>query len=87
MVREGQYIGQVNDELVVAGYDMVELVRDLLRKAGTDELERITVYYGDNISAVQAQALLDVLKTDYPNHEFEAISGGQPLYPYLISIE
>ncbi len=86
-VREGQYIGLVNDELVVAGYDIVELVRDLLRKAGADERERITVYYGDNISAVQAQALVDVLKTDYPNHEFEAINGGQPLYPYLISIE
>jgi DAK2 domain fusion protein YloV len=86
-VREGQYIGLVNDELVIAGYDMVEMVRDLLRKAGADERERVTVYYGDTISAVQAQALVDVLATDFPDQEFEVISGGQPLYPYLISIE
>ena len=87
VVREGQYIGLVNGELVVAGYDMVELVRDLLRKAGADERERVTVYYGESIPAVQAQALVDVLSTDFPNHEFEMINGGQPLYPYLISIE
>jgi DAK2 domain fusion protein YloV len=87
VVREGQYIGLVNGELVVAGYDMVDLVRDLLRKAGAGEHEIVTVYYGDGVHATQAQALVDVLAVDFPNLEFELVNGGQPLYPYLISIE
>jgi hypothetical protein len=44
VVREGQYIGLVNGNLVVAGSDMVELVRALLRKAGAGERELVTVY-------------------------------------------
>jgi DAK2 domain fusion protein YloV len=87
VVREGQFIGLIDDQLVVADYDMVELVRDLLRKAGADERELVTVYYGDSIHATQAQALVDVLSVDFPDQEFEIVNGGQPLYPYLISIE
>jgi DAK2 domain fusion protein YloV len=87
VVREGQYIGLLNGDLVVAGYDMVDLVRDLLRKAGAGEHELVTVYYGDGIHTTQAQALMDVLAVDFPHLEFEIVDGGQPLYPYLISIE
>ncbi len=87
VVREGQYIGLVNGDLVVAGYDLMDLVRDLLRKAGAGERELVTVYYGDGIDAAQAQALVAVLAVDFPDQEFEIVNGGQPLYPYLISIE
>jgi DAK2 domain fusion protein YloV len=86
-VHEGQYIGLVNGDLVVANDDMVPLARDLLRKAGADEHELVTVYYGDGIRAAQAQALVDELSADFPDQEFEIVDGGQPLYPYLISVE
>jgi DAK2 domain fusion protein YloV len=87
VVREGQYIGLVNGDLVVSGYDMVDLVRDLLRKAGAGERELVTVYYGEGIQAAQAQGLADGLSIDFSDQEFEIVNGGQPLYPYLISIE
>jgi dihydroxyacetone kinase-like predicted kinase len=87
VVREGQYIGLVNGDLVVSGYDLVDLVRDLLRKAGAGERELVTVYYGEGIQAAQAQGLADGLSIDFSDQEFEIVNGGQPLYPYLISIE
>ncbi len=35
----------------------------------------------------EAQALLDELQALYPDLEFELVYGGQPHYPYFISIE
>jgi len=87
VVQEGQYIGLVNGDLVAAGYDILQVVTETLRHAGADEHELVTVYYGDNVHAAQAQALVDVLSAEFPGQEFETVYGGQPLYPYIISME
>jgi hypothetical protein len=87
VVREGQYIGLLDDHLVTAGYDMKDVVRDLLKKAGADERELLTVYYGDGLSEADAQALVDALSPDFTGQEFQIINGSQPLYPYIISVE
>jgi dihydroxyacetone kinase-like predicted kinase len=63
------------------------LVLDTLRKAGADERERITLYYGDTIDEAQAQAMRTHLASVFKNQEFEVVWGDQPLYPYIISVE
>lgn len=86
-VRQGQYIGLVDGQLVAAGDDLTALVRDTLLKAGADERERITLYYGDQINESQAQAMNESLAAEFKRQEFEVMQGGQPLYPYIISVE
>lgn len=86
-VRQGQYIGLVDGKLVAAGDDVTTLVLDTLRKAGADERERITLYYGDTIDEAQAQAMRTHLASVFKNQEFEVVWGDQPLYPYIISVE
>jgi DAK2 domain fusion protein YloV len=86
-VREGQYIGLVDGQLVSAGDDLVALIQDVLRKAGADERERITLYYGDGVKEAQAQAIVDKLSAEYLKQQFEIVRGSQPLYPYIISVE
>jgi len=86
-VRQGQWIGLINDVVVVANDDMTTLARDLLEKADADKYERITLYYGSDTSEAQAKALADSLKQRFSEQEFEVVSGGQALYPYIISVE
>jgi dihydroxyacetone kinase-like predicted kinase len=86
-VREGQLIGLLNDVLVVAGDDMTTVARDLLEKADADKYERITLYYGIESDQAQADALAQTLAQRFTEQEFEVVSGGQALYPYIISIE
>lgn len=86
-VREGQFIGLVDDKLVVAGNSLLEVVKGVLSKAGADKRELITVYYGDSVNQADADSLVEVLETDFPAQEFQIASGGQPLYPYIISVE
>jgi dihydroxyacetone kinase-like predicted kinase len=86
-VHEGQYIGLVDGQLVAAEDDLTALIQDVLRKAGADERERITLYYGHGVKETQAQAMVDKLSAGYKKQEFEIVRGDQPLYPYIISVE
>lgn len=86
-VREGQLIGLVEGSLVVAGSDMVEVMRELLHKAEADKRELVTLYYGNDTHKARAQALVEALAQDFPAQTFEIVYGGQALYPYIISIE
>lgn len=86
-VNGGDYIGLLNDHLVAAGADLTTVVRDLLLKARADEHELITLYYGDNITEAKAKSLADILTAVFPGLQVEIIAGGQPLYPYILSIE
>jgi DAK2 domain fusion protein YloV len=86
-VREGQLIGLLEGNLVVAGEDMTDVMRDLLRKAEADKHELITLYFGSDTHKQKAQALVDLLSAEFPDQTFEIVFGGQSLYPYIISIE
>ncbi|MEO8397107.1 MAG: hypothetical protein ABI700_29200, partial [Chloroflexota bacterium] len=86
-VRQGQWIGLINDVVVIAGDDITTLAREVLEKAGADKYERITLYYGSDTDEAQANALAQSLRNAFSEQDFEVISGGQALYPYIISVE
>ena len=86
-VKQGQYIGLLNDNLVVNGDDVYDVTQRLLEKAGADKSERITVYYGDDAHDADAQLLVGHLQKRFSLQDIDVINGGQALYPYIISIE
>ena len=49
--------------------------------------ELVTLYYGADMTAEQAQNLLDRLHARRGGLEFEAVFGGQHTHPVLASIE
>lgn len=83
----GQLIGMLEGELVAVGDTPLEVVDQLLSKADASAFELITLYYGNSITAQEAEALAQTLTTHYPNQEVVLVYGGQPLYPYIISLE
>jgi dihydroxyacetone kinase-like predicted kinase len=86
-VRTGQVIGLLDGKLVAAGNTLAEVVHMVLRIAHAEQHELITLYYGSDVSADDAQSLADALTVDFSKQEFIVIQGEQPLYPYLISVE
>ena len=52
-----------------------------------EDSELVTVYYGSDVSAADAQALTAKLQESCPDVEIELQEGGQPIYYYLISVE
>lgn len=86
-VHAGDIIGLLNDRLTAKGSDSPAVVTELLRQMHADELEIITLYYGEPVTAAEAEALKEHLRGLYPNQEIEIIAGGQPFYHYIISAE
>lgn len=86
-VKEGDAIGLLDDELVVDAHSFEEAVYWLLAEAEIDDRELVTIYYGSDVDPDRANKLIDQLSEAYPDLEYEVIDGGQPHYPYIISIE
>lgn len=86
-VQKGQIIGLMDDQLVVSGDTVNEVVEALVERMGVTEREIVTLYYGAGVTQAEAEALAARLQEQYPDQSFEVVYGGQPYYFYIISAE
>lgn len=85
-IEEGDIIGLFDGEIEAAGETCEKVAIKLFKNCWQDE-DLITIYYGKEISEKEAQKLKDKLKKEFNIDEIELYEGGQPLYPYIISME
>jgi len=86
-IREGQFIGLLNGELVEAGNDLQQVTHAVLQRIDIGRYEVITVYWGDAVTQEQAENLGAWIADHYPDKEVELVEGKQPYYHYIISAE
>jgi hypothetical protein len=86
-VTEGDVIGLLNDQLVAAGQDYTTVAMDVLDQVSADDYEIATIYFGQDATQEEANALADQITEKYPNLEVEVLDGGQAHYRYILSLE
>jgi DAK2 domain fusion protein YloV len=86
-VKSGEVIALLNGKLVSASPTLEMACEKLLESAGTSDRERITIFYGSNISKNDVNRITDNIRNLYPNHEVEVHEGGQPHYQFIFMIE
>jgi len=86
-VREGETIGLINGKLEVKGASPEEVILAALARMNADECEIVTLYYGEAVDEDTAQELAAAIANAYPHQEVEVVDGGQPHYPYILSVE
>ena len=86
-IRQGEYLGLQDDELVTTGQDPNGLVTRMFQGLADDEPELATIYFGSQVASETVAQLGDDLEATFPDLEVEVISGGQELYDYVISVE
>jgi uncharacterized protein len=86
-VHEGEAIALLDGTLVMSSKSMDEACLGLLEKASTADRERITLFYGNNITRTEVNHIVDLIRSTYPSHEIELHEGGQPHYQFIIAIE
>lgn len=86
-VKQGEVISLHNGQVVQASDNLEDACLGLLEKAHTAERERITLFYGDNISKNEVNSIVDKIRAAYPHHEIELHEGDQPHYQFIIAIE
>lgn len=86
-VREGDFIGLINGNLTIAGQNIEDVIRDMLQRMHIDRYEILTLYYGEDVTAQEAQETAKRIKAQYSHIEIEVVDGGQPYYAYILSAE
>lgn len=86
-IKKGAFIGLSNGKVKVVSDTLIDAVIELAREMVDGSEEILTFYYGEGISADENKELESLLKNYFPKIEIEFHKGGQPLYPYIFSIE
>ena len=86
-VEQGQVIALLDGKLVCSAKSVEEGCLCMLGKAKAEEHELITLFYGEDLSATEANRIADRVREAYPNQEIEVQDGGQPHYQFIISVE
>lgn len=86
-IRSGEFITMVDGEIRAAGGDIFCALKSVLLADAAAGRELVTLYYGADMTAEQAQALLERLQAECGGFEYEAVYGGQRTQPVLASVE
>ena len=86
-LHEGEVIGLDKHNILVHGDNIEDTTDQLIQKLVTNDTMNITLFYGEGVTAEQAEQFLATLELKYANCDVSMIEGGQPVYYYLISVE
>ncbi len=85
-LKVGDIMGLDSKKILTAGKDISQVTMDLIAKLRSGE-EIITLYYGQEVSESEAEALADKIREAYPDCDVDIHMGGQPIYYYYIALE
>jgi len=86
-IAEGDYLGLTGDGIRAVAPALADAVTGLLDVLVTDDHEIITLIEGEGASAAVTRRVTEWVHDNRPEAGVEVHHGGQPLYPYLVSIE
>lgn len=86
-IKRRQPIGLLDDELIVAGDTDLDVINKILDKIDMKIAEVVTIYYGADATAEEAEKINASITEQYANVQVELIKGNQPHYSYILSIE
>ncbi|MFZ3106435.1 MAG: DAK2 domain-containing protein, partial [Candidatus Hydromicrobium sp.] len=86
-IKKGEYIGLSDGKVRVISNNVVDVIIDLVRDIASSTEEVITFYTGKDAIPEDNEIIKIKLKKYFPKMDIEMHKGGQPLYPYIFSIE
>jgi len=86
-MKEGDYLALAEGKLFGTDTDLTALLNHLAEAESQQNAEFITLYYGEDVKESAAQIALAIFQDKCPNAELALLSGGQPVYYYMIAAE
>ena len=86
-IHAGDYLALTDRGLFGTDPDLEVLLGELAHEVGQDGREFITIYSGADTTEAQASRALELFNEACPDADVNLISGGQPVYYFLISAE
>ena len=87
-IKKGQYIAVINNHEIITDDNnrLFDLVFEALVTTKIEKAELVTVYYGSDTEAIEAEDIAQNIRNTY-KVEVEVVNGGQPHYNYILSLE
>lgn len=86
-IHEGDYMALAEGQLFGTDRAIGSLLERLAQADSQQNAEFISIFYGEDVSEEQANEALSIFQKQCPNAEITLLSGGQPVYYYMISAE
>ncbi len=86
-LHEGDVIGIYNGAISGKGDKVDSVVEDVLEKMVDEDSAIITLYFGENVTKEESEALVEKLSAKYPDLDVSCYEGNQPHYYYIMSVE
>ncbi|WP_270204639.1 DAK2 domain-containing protein [Streptococcus anginosus] len=86
-IHENDNLGMVDGKIVVSNPDMLTTLNETFSKMLDADSEIVTIYIGEDGSEDLANELAQDITEKFEDVEVEIHNGGQPVYPYLFSVE
>ena len=86
-IREGDYMVLADGQLFGTDRSIDALLEHLAASDSHRKAEFINIFYGEDVTEDQAGTALSIFQKQCPNAEITLLSGGQPVYYYMISAE
>ncbi len=86
-IKAGDIMGIGDKTILSVGSDISDVTFELFEALRDDASELVSLYYGQETSEEDANALADKIMEAYPDVDVEVHPGGQPIYYYVLSVE
>ena len=86
-IKEGDYLALEEGKLFGTDSDLNHLLSSLAQDAVSRGSTFISLYFGENVSQEDAENAGKLFADACPEAEISVLSGGQPVYYYIISME
>lgn len=87
VIHEGDIMGIGDQGILSVGQSVEETTKEMLGQMVDEDTELISIYYGQDVLAEDAERLAETVGEQYPDADVDLHSGGQPIYYYVVSVE
>lgn len=87
-VKEGEYIGILDGELVTSRLDPVDALCEMIEQIDDlEDRELITLFVGAGVSDDDRASVTEALEERFDEQEIQVYISGQEIYDYLVAVE
>ena len=86
-IHEGDIMGIRDAGILSVGQSVEGTAKEMLAQLVDDDSELISLYYGQDVLAEDAEKFAQDVEALYPDVDVDVHMGGQPIYYYVLSVE
>lgn len=86
-IRKDDYMALAEGKIILSTPEMMDAAKKVLEGLMDEDSEIITIIYGEDATAEQAEELQNFIEENYLDAEVEIVEGKQSLYPFILSVE